>query len=78
MNRTTLQTGLTVQVLLQNFARKKVKFFQHLFQVALVVFAAAGTRVSVERLFLKFILKDQRDNLTSENLANILLVMNYI
>ena len=62
---------------IMQFWQEKSKTFPALFQVAIVALGAAGTQVSVERLFsfLKFILNDQRDKLTSQNLDNILLVM---
>jgi hypothetical protein len=50
--------------------------FPILQKLALITLAAPGTQVSVEGLFslLKFILNDQRDNLSSRNLDNVLLV----
>lgn len=54
----------------------KSNTFLMLIETAFVVLAAPGTQVSVERLFslLKFILNDLRDNLSSGNLRNILIV----
>lgn len=61
-----------------DFWEQKSVTFPNLYDIAMIVLAAAGTQVSVERLFshLKFIWGDQRANLSPENLQNILLVRN--
>lgn len=61
-----------------NFWNQKSTTFPILHGVAMIVLAAAGTQVSVERLFSypKFIWADLRANLSSENLKNVLIIRN--
>lgn len=53
-----------------------LEMFPNVYKVARVCLAAPGTQVTVEQLFsqLAFILNDLRDNLTSDNVDNVLIV----
>lgn len=58
------------------FWEKHTNTYAALYALAKIVLAVPGTQVSVERLFsqLKFILNDNRANLSSTVLNNILLL----
>jgi len=73
-NYCTNRLSSTCSVL--QFWKEHSATFPLLYDIALIVLAAAGTQVTVEQLFsqLKFILNDQRASLSPENVQNILLV----